>query len=292
MAIAPRGFVVKSNRCNQSPKFGLLSVVDTMSPSDPHWMASGIEWEDFICGPQITSFIDECPPATGFTKPADRSQSFCHADPFVVIGSYECSPTGRQASEAFDIARQRLLTWEGYQVERTLWTGVVQNGSGLINPSFAYGNGVCDLAPVDVSPSGAVDPVTAIALLEARLGSTVACGGTLHVPYGLVGYLAAHRLLIEEDGEYFSPTGFRIVAGHGYPGSGPNNVAAAPGETWVFATGPLVIAKSNVFMVPDNVGESVDRRINNVTVRAERFYSVGFSCALLALRVKLGMYCC
>src|SRR5688572_11251066 len=101
MAIAPRGFLVKSSRCNQTPKFGLLSVIDTTSPSDPHWMASGIEWDDFICGPQVTSFIDECPPATGFTKPADDSQQFCHADPYVVMGSYHCSPAGRPSGEAF-----------------------------------------------------------------------------------------------------------------------------------------------------------------------------------------------
>lgn len=286
MAIAPRGFVVKSPRCNQPPKYGLLSSIDPISPSDPHWMASGIEWEDFICGPAIDAFIDQCPPATGYTKPADRSQQFCHAEPFVVVGSYDCGPVGRPAGEAFEVARQRLLTWESYRVENVLWTGITQDGEG-VSPSFAFGNEDCEIVAEDLSPAGAIDPVSAVALLEAALGEQVSCGGTLHIPYGLMAYLAANHLLIKDGDELYSPTGFKIVAGHGYPGSGPDNTAADAGETWIFATGPMIIARSNVMMVPDTIGESVDRLINNVTVRAERMYSIGFSCALLGVRVAL-----
>lgn len=286
MAIAPRGFVVKSPRCNQPPKYGLLSSIDYVTPSDPHWMAGGIEWEDFICGPAVDAFIDQCPPVTGYTKPEDEFAQFCHADPFVVVGSYKCSPVGRPANEAFEIARQRLLTWESYRVENVLWTGITQDGE-TVNPSFATGNDECDIVPEDLSPAGAVDPVSAIALLEAALGDRISCGGTLHVPYGLMAYLAANRLLIQDGDELYSPTGFKVIAGHGYPGSGPANAAAAAGTTWVFATGPMTIARSNVMMVPDNVNESVDRLINNITVRAERMYSVGFSCTVFGVRVTL-----
>lgn len=291
MAISPKGYIVKSPRCNQPPKYGLLSSIDSISPTDTHWMSSGITWEDNLCGPQVQTFIDECPAPTGFELPEDEFSSFCSADPFVAVGSYKCAPVGRPAGEAFDIARQRLLTWEGFQVENTLWTGDTETGT--INPSFAYGNSDCDITPVDISPGGgAVDPVTAVALLEDRLGSLVSCGGTLHIPYGLMAYFKAHHLLVEDGDELYSPTGFKIIAGHGYPGTGPANIAASAGETWVFATGPLVVVKSNVIMVPDNIGQSVDRLINNVVVRAQRFFSVGFSCALLALKVNLSMECC
>jgi hypothetical protein len=249
-------------------------------------MASGIEWEDFICGPQVEAFIDQCPPATGYGKPEDDFNLFCHSDPFVVVGSYHCSPVGRPAGEAFDIARQRLLTWESYRVENVLWTGITQDGEG-VNPSFATGNGTCEIEAEDLSSAGAVDPVSAIALLEAELGNRISCGGTIHVPYGLMAYLFKHNLVVQEGNELYSPTGAKIIAGHGYPGSGPDNAAAAAGTTWVFATGPMIISRSNVMMVPDNVNESVDRLINNVTVRAERMYSIGFSCALLGVRVAL-----
>lgn len=287
MAIAPRGYLVKTPICDGPPKYSLLSSVSPTPITDPHWAAGGIEWEDFLCGEELAAFIDECPPVSGFTMPAERNTQFCAADPFLAVGSYECPPIGRPAGEAFEIARKRLLVWESHQVEETLWTGVVSNGSGFVNPSFAFGNDECGIEPIDVSPTGALDPVSAIALLEESLGNIVACGGTIHIPYGLAAYLARFHLLTVVDGVYYTPTGFKVIAGHGYPGSGPDNIAAVAGQTWVFATGPVVLVRSNVITTPDTISEAVNRNINNVTVRAERFYTVGFSCALYAVRVAL-----
>lgn len=292
MALTPiGGFLIKSPRCTDPAKYGLLSSIDLITITDPHWASSGIEWEDDLCGDGTVVFLDNCPPATAFTKPEERNLQFPHADPFVALGSFHCSPIGRPAAEAFEIARRRLLAWEQRQVEKALWTGVASNG--LIQPSFALGSTYTGVTPIDVSPTGALDPVAAIALIEERLGDLVACGGTIHIPYGLAAFLTNHRLLINNgNDQYFSPTGFRIVAGHGYPGSGPGNVAAAAGETWIFATGPLVGARGNVIMVPDEIPQAINRNINNITVRAERFYAIGFSCSLLACRVRLTCGCC
>lgn len=292
MALFPgnRGILIKPPRCTSPTKYGLLSAYEPVFVSDGHWQASGIEWEDFLCTPGVTGFIDECPPATGFTKPAERNNLFCQAEPFVVVGSYDCSTVGRPIDEAFEIARQRLLSWEGRAVEEILWTGIGANGP--ISPSFAFGNDSCDIAPVDLAPGGSVDAVSAIAQLENALGDTLACEGVLHVPYGFAAYLIDHRLLERVGDEYFTPTGYRVVLGQGYPGSGPANVPADPGTTWLFGTGPLILARSNVMMVPDGIAEGVNRSVNNVTVRAERFYAVGFSCALFAIRANLSCACC
>lgn len=289
MALAPRGFLVKSPRCTDLSKYGLLSVVTPFTPTDPHWAASGIEWEDDLCGDGTQTFIDNCYPASGFTKPSERNLDFCAADPFVAVGSFNCTPVGRPAGEAFEIARRRLLAWEGRQVERTLWTGISANGT--INPSFAFGNNQCGIVPVDINPAGPVDPISAFSKLETALGNEVSCGGIIHVPYSLVPFLLNSRLIEAQGDAIFSPSGYQVVAGNGYPGSGPANVAAAAGKAWIFATGPMLVARSNVMMVPESVAEGVNRNINNITVRAERFYSVGFSCTLLAIRASLTCLC-
>lgn len=291
MAIAPLGVEIKGPRCPDNSRYGLLSAVDPTTNVDPHWMASGIEWEDFLCSPGVTGFIDECPPATGFTKPAERNTQFCGADPFVIVGSYQCPPVGRPADEAFEIARQRLLKWEERQLEHTLWTGEIANGSGFVNPSFAFGNSECDIVPVDLNPTGALGPVGAIAILEAALGDTAGCG-VIHAPYGMAAYLQALHLLERQGDSYFTPTGTLIIFGQGYPGSGPGNVPAAAGETWLFGTGPLVLTRSNMLQVPDNIAEGFNRMINDIEVRAERFYAIGFSCALFAVRSELTCSCC
>lgn len=285
------GILVKSPRCVDPPKYGLLSVVPPFTPTDHYFAIAGINWEDSLCSDGTQTFIDVCPPVSGFTLPSERNLDFCSAQPFLAVGSFDCSTIGRPANEAFEIARTRLLVWENRQVEKTLWTGITANGN--INPSFAFGNSACGILPVDISPTGALDPVTAMALLEERLGDEIACGGLIHIPYGLIAFFIKHHLLINTGGdEYYSPTGFRVVAGHGYPGSGPNNVAAASGETWIVGTGPMLVARGPVIMVPDEVKEGVNRNINSITVRAERFYAVGFSCSLLFSRVKLSCGCC
>ncbi len=282
--------LIKSPRCTDPPKYGLLSIIDPITPSDPHWQSGGIEWEDSLCGNTAVTFIDSCPPASGFDKPAERGLNFCKADPFVALGSFDCSTVGRPANEAFEIARQRLLAWEQHQVENTLWTGLTANGT--VTPSFAFGNPDCGILPVDINASGALNPVEALSLLEETLGDEVACGGVIHIPYSVVAFLVSQHLLTNNGSdEYFSPTGFRVVAGHGYPGTGPANTPANAGEAWIFATGPLVAARSNVIMVPDQVKESINRNINSITVRAERFYAIGFSCTLLAVRATLTCAC-
>lgn len=289
MAFAPRGLLVKGPRCTEPSKFGLLSVVTPFTPTDPHWAASGIEWEDDLCGDGTETFIDNCPPTGGFGLPEENNIYFCGADPFVAVGSFHCAAVGRPADEAFEIARRRLLAWEDKQVERTLWTG--QSSNGAVEPSFAFGNPDCDIYPVDVNAGGAVDAVTAMSLLETALAEVVTCGGLIHVPFGLMPYLIKHEQAIEINGELYSPSGSRIIVGQGYAGSGPSNAAALPGESWMFATGPMLVARGNVIMVPESVAEGVNRQINNITVRAERFYSVGFSCTLLAVRTALTCAC-
>lgn len=294
MALFPTGPLVRGPRPSDTRRFGLLDVVQPQSVTDPNWMVGGVNWEDFLCSNNVTSFIDVCPPTTGFVKPAERAINFCHSDPFQVIESFDCSVGGRvrryTAGEAFEIARQRLLTWEEYSLEQTFWTGLSANGQ--VNPSLAVGNDECGLAPIDLTPvAGAVNPVAAIATLEDAMADTLPNGGLIHVPYGLAAYLQTDRLLIQEGDRTYTPTGNGYVLGAGYPGSGPLNIPADPGETWIFATGPVAVWRSDLYQVPNDLSEAVNRSINDVTVYAERYYAVGFSCAVFAINVTLTCAC-
>lgn len=291
MALTPNGIVIQGPRCPEINRYGLLSVVESAPRNvDPHWQSSGFELEEYLCTPGVVGFIDQCPPASGFVKPAQRDTQFCHSDPFNLVGSYQCPPVGQTADKAFEIARRRLLKWEGRQLEETLWTGAIANGSGFVSPSFAFGNPDCDIDPVDVNPAGAVDPVAAISLIESALGDTTGCG-IIHAPYGLGAYLKYFRLLEKDGDAYYTPTGFRIALGHGYPGSGPSNAAAAAGEQWIFGTGPVTLLQSDMQQVPHDIAEGFNRSVNDVEIRAEKTYAIGFSCALFAVRVDLCDLC-
>lgn len=295
MAPLPRGVLVRGPRPAAPLRYGLLDVVSPVTPTDVHWEVSGVEWEDFLCT-SLESFIDFCPPTTGHTKSEEEDMFFCHADPFTVKSSFACPPGGRvrRINDAFEIARQRLLNWESHEVENVFWTGLVENGT--VNPSLQAGNTECDIVVQDLTPGGGpTDPVGAIATLEQELTQFVPNGGVIHVPYGLAAYLANFHLLDRQcdDGcdRYYTPAGNAYVLGSGYPGSGPANVPAAPGTTWIFATGPVGVWRSNVYMVPDEISEAIDRELNDLAVFAERVYAVGYSCVVLAINVSLTCVC-
>lgn len=268
-------------------KYGLLTVTDPITPNDGHW-EGGITWDDDLCS-DIHSTTGFCPiPVSGSTpKITDQDFQSCCVDPFIVYGSYDCPPVGRTAIEAFQIAQKRLHIREGNEVERVFWTGIAESGA-VVNPSLAFGNEECGSAPVDLTPAtGPVGVVASMGILESALGDCVPGAGVIHANYGVASFLTSSFLIFPKDDAWFTVTGQRLAIGAGYPGTGPANVAPAPGATWVFATGPIVIYRSEVFLTPEKLREAVDRNINSVQVFAERVYAIGFSCCLFGIQMLL-----
>lgn len=283
MALAPRGFEVAAPKALAKPRYGLLTTVPPVTITDPHAWASGVEWEYDLCT-DIESFTDQCPPST-YTMSTESDLQFCHADPFLVKSSFKCSTIGKTIEEALKIVERRLLSWESHEVEKIFWTGMTD--SGQINPSLAFGNDTCEITPVNLSPSGALPLTSAFGVLEEALTDVIPGGGIIHVPFGLASFLADKNLLERQGDSYFSPTGFPIVLGAGYPGTGPSNILPAPGTTWIFGTGPVGIWRGDYFLNPSELFEGMDRYKNDLTIFAERFYAAGFSCALFAVLVCL-----
>lgn len=264
--------------------YGLLTSVEPIQLDDPHWQ-SGFEWES-DCSVDTASTLPPCPDAVA-SKSTDGGLVFCTADPFTVYGSYKCSTGGRPASEAKEIAASRLRRNKESGVERIFWTGMT--GVGSINPSLQGGNSSCDLIPIDLTPpSGAVPPVAAIAALESNMVECIPGGvGVFHVNVGLLPYLARDLLYTEKDGKLYSPSGQLIIAGAGYPGTGPGNVPVVAGETWIFSTGLMAVYNSDIFYTPSNIDQAINRRINDITFYAEQTYAVIWECCVFAIRVSL-----
>lgn len=286
MAYTPCGLVVPGPKHTPN-RYGLLTVSEPITPEDGHW-EGGITWDDEYCS-SIHSSLEYCPiPVTGFPpKITDRDFQSCCADPFLVYASYDCPPVGHTAGEAFSIAEKRLSNKEEREVERVFWTGIAEDG-GVVNPSLSFGNSECGSTPINLtSPSGPVGVVASMAVLESALGECAPGTGVIHANFGLASFLAASFLINQRDDQWYSVTGQRLAIGAGYPGTGPAGTDPAPGTTWVFATGPVVIYRSDVFLTPDRYKEAIDARLNSVQVYAERIYSVGWSCCLFAIQVNL-----
>lgn len=264
--------------------YGLLSVCDPIRLPDPHWQ-TGVEWES-DCSVETSSTLPPCPEALG-EKSTDGGLIFCSAEPFTVYGSYKCSTGGRPATDSIAIAQNRLIRNRERSVEQIFWTGVTSVGN--INPNLQAGNLSCGIQTVDLTPlSGPLDPTGAMALLDSALTECIPGSlGVIHFTFGFLNYLFRNLLISERDGKFYTVSEHQVIAGAGYPGSGPGNVPVNPGETWVFATGPLVVYDSDVFFTPSNIDQSIDRSLNNITFFAEQTYAIIWECCVFAVRVTL-----
>lgn len=286
MGFTPCGKFVPGPKYTPS-RYGLLTVAEPITPEDGHW-EGGITWDDNICS-DIHSTVEYCPvPVSGFTpKILDRDFQSCCADPFTVYASYDCPPIGKTAKDAFDIAKERLLIREEREVERVFWTGISEEGT-VVNPSLAFGNSECGDGPINLTGSGGpVGVIASMAVLESALGDCVPGTGVIHANYGLASFLAANKLIFQRDDAWYTITGQRLAIGAGYPGVGPANIPATAGTTWLFASGPVVVYRSEIFLTPERFKESLDAKLNSVQIYAERVYALGWSCCLFCVQVSL-----
>lgn len=282
MAFVPGGFSIPSAK-KTDRSHGLLTAVKPVYLEDPHWQ-SGFGFEN-DCAVAAHATLPPCPDPVA-AKAVDGGLVFCRAEPFTVYGNYKCSTGGRPVSEAMTIATNRLNRNKEREVEKIFWTGVTEVGT--VDPSLQGGNVSCEIFPVDITPDKPLTPLSAIAALESNIAECIPGGiGTINLNFGLLPYLARDHLLTEQDGNFYSPSGQLIIAGAGYPGSGPGNIPAQPGETWAFATGQISVFMSDIFNTPSTVEEAINRKINDISFWAEQTFSIIWECCIFAVKIAL-----
>lgn len=249
----------------QALPFGLFSVLTPRASADDHWQADGIEWETLGCAP-----------ASGIGQPCDddviglpknltdsgAAGGTAEATPFTVYGSYNCSPVGHPLQYAQDRATEHLLAREEARVEQALWTG------DLGNDGFA--------AEAVNAGSGAVSLVRALAQLEQWLAVHYGSQGVIHMTREAALLAAEDRGLTVKGNTLTTRLGTPVVAGAGYPGTGPTGQNPAAGTTYLYATPALVGYRSEVFPGVDPVGAGLDRSSNDLHAVAERTYVIGY----------------
>jgi hypothetical protein len=272
--------------------YGLWDSLQTPGPDGAHWQ-QGITWED-RCPTGDTTY-DECLAVTGTGAPpeppaktANVVQESRGATPFTVYARFDCSPIG--LGDAQTVAQDALARVEQLQVEEAFWTGVA-GGQAVVFPHLAADTENLDggivLQPVATPVVTGADVVTALGLLEQELAECYAGQGLIHVPRSVLPTLAAWNLVTLVDGRLVTTAGNFIVAGGGYPGTGPDGTAPAGGTAWIYATGAAWGYRSNVYF--SQVRDSLNRSSNTLQMLAERNYLIGFECCLLAAHIVLGV---
>lgn len=271
---------------------GLWDTIQTPGPDSVHWQ-QGVTWIE-RCPTGDTTY-DECLSVTGTGAPpeppaktANVSQEYRGATPFTVIAEFQCTPIG--LGEAQSVAQDALARVEQQQLENAFWSGQAAD-QAVVFPHLAADAEVADGEVVLQSTASPVvtgaDVAAALGALEQELADCYKGQGLIHVPRSALPTLAAWNLVREADGKLLTPNGNVIVAGGGYPGTGPDGTAPADGTTWIYATGAAWGYRSSVYFT--QVRDSLDRASNTLRMQAERTYLIGFECCLLAAHIVLGV---
>lgn len=158
----------------------------------------------------------------------------------------------------------------------------------LIAAQFALAPNLND-ADVDIVTT--VQPAaTAVAYLEGAIAAT-GIAGVLILSPEVVSFLGFQNF-VAAGGVLRTAAGTPVIVAQGAsggseesggPGAPTGGSAAAAGQSWCYATGPILYARgASIFNSPDTIAEALDRDDNTVVYRAERDLWVGWDKQLQA----------
>ena len=140
-------------------------------------------------------------------------------------------------------------------------------------------------AALNILNSGvATSPTNGLALLEWAIAQTGSMG-LIHLTPSMLAPLGQIKW-DTDTGVIRTPAGSVIIPDAGYAhqsGFAPTGGTKASGnKEWIFATGPIDIRRTEVFVTPETVAEALDRETNTLTFRVERYVLVTWDVQLHA----------
>ena len=256
-------------------RFSLLRtpgvVVDEASEDEnPRWL-SGVNVHGYPAGlphawePCSTGTMREKETLAYGLDEEDDPQPGARFDPIAVYFPLEC--TSRDANGLISRATAVLNATLSAGVERALAQGAFLSN----NPFFGDSNLVALTGNTPVSPQAG------LSYLENAIAGRTGRQGMIHASPAVIAAWGFGAGLSDDPADEAppmsvlrSPNGTPIISGAGYVGVDPVSQAApADGEDWAFATGPVEVRLADGPTV--TIEESLDRSINNVVVRPERF---------------------
>lgn len=269
-----------------APDVSILTVAGTLAgpdgnASDPienveglrraPWWSGGVSWRRSACAtghpwPGI------CPSAAVLAAKKAAASTLSDVDfrPYEFYVPYQCDWATPEDRPTLRAEGQALVEAQSaWHVSREIWAGPAD----LMNADQSNPNPTL-MSEATAIGSEAVDPEAAVALLtQTYVDCTHGAGGVLHVPPILIPNLM-HRALISRTGNVLNgPPGFVVSPGPGYPGPGPwgpDGALASPGRVWIYVSGPLEVAMTAPFVLPDDLEATYDRRMNRYELTAER----------------------
>lgn len=246
----------------------LLTVPGVVIPSDelePHWQEGVHHWGY----PDVVPTFWENS-LSGTFRVKDEGEELPEGGPFTAFVLYvpvSCTAAGMTPDEFAERAGRVLQVTQAYGVEFALAHGV----SGLANPYLGDAN-------LQLLGAGAVSPRVGLSYLEEALGSH-GRGGLIHLTPAVAAALQPIRIADDPTTPIYTGVGTPVAIGAGYAGVDPAD-EATPGATqdYIFATGPVEVRIEENVSLPE-IGDALNRVLNDVTYRAEKIAVVSWDTA-------------
>lgn len=260
----------------QPPPYRLLAPgnpsVEIIDDPDAHWQAGVMVWS---YPSDIPHIWDGCVDDPGtLVKTTGGTIKLPVFSAYTIYFPITCSMLGIDADDIEgwqNRARITLEATESHAIENEIAAGTRLP----LKPHFGDAN-------VTLLDGGAVNAEkAALGRLADAVGATGRQGLIHATPATVVGFTQLD--LYRDRDNIFSADGIPIVRGSGYIGTTPTGgVAAASGQAWAYATGPMKILRGPIYGVPDSPSQALDRTNNTYTFMAERSYLVIWDTVLQA----------
>lgn len=275
--------------------YGLLNPAVTVITDDsPHWI-NGFSYPTLECSTEVTLRAICNNTVSVSAVEAGGTGLYGKTIPFAIETSFKCSTMGMTPQEVEDIARDRLEVCTPKALEYEFWTGSLARAAaadaswdeledGPYPNRYLASDDSIDVTP---TPGTGVRAKHALALLEGALADC-GCGvkGMVHVTHEVASVLNIKGT----DGVMKTALNNVIIAGAGYTGSGPGDVAPGAGKVWMYATGPVTVRLGAQDVFPTKTGQSVNIATNETLITAERPGAATWgSCCHYAVLVDLSL---
>jgi hypothetical protein len=264
---------------------GLVASAVPATEDDDRWEA-GFSWQAENCVVARAWSVD-CSQIDGTYTPATKSvaaiPTIGENAPVTLELATLCSSAGWRQNDFVGRVTRQMEATTSNALESEFWTGV----ENPTNQKLAAG-----AATTQLGGGTAQTPALGLALLEQALATCMSgARGMIHASPALVSKWAYEGGALMVDGPRLVTTarGSVVVAGGGYPGTGPDGSAPAAGNTWAYATGMVQVRLGAIQVIPDSLDAALDRRRNTLEYRAERSASAIFDpcCGPFAVQVNL-----
>ena len=253
--------------------YGLFSVAIGPTSLSEHGAGGGVQYQGDWCGDArlYPAPCDSTPP----TKTFDPMDPVTTATPFKVYASLVCGTQTYTPEEMERRVRARLSAQEQAAAEAALWGADAGDPPGILQTLSS------------TTLADATNVVQGISLLEQQLATcNTGHPGIIHIRPRSAAYLADRHQLWKDGSVWRTQRGNLVSIGDGYSGLGPADEAPTATTDWFFATGRVLVWRSDDVLVPDP-RETINKSTNQYNLIAERDYAIAVECCVVAVEVTL-----